>query len=263
MLEFIPKGAIFDIDDTLLDNYPKTHTHGLHEYARLLALREIGRERNIPLLAEIDEAQNKAVIQRAREHSIEGSVWQLFWELGMVQSEEIDRGHVLLQDVATRKHTLYGPILREYGTPLPGAVEFVQAMHDATKGKIAVASGARGEDVQVFLQMSKLTEAFRPEHVVAREDFVRAKPDPEAFETAFQRLCLPDACRSQVLAFEDDPKGVVSAKKAGLYVCAITSRFGEEVFANSPHPPDLIQNSYTAFATIFGLDLPTRNYHHQ
>lgn len=77
-LLFRPVGAIFDIDDTLLDNYPKTHVHGLHEHARLLAIREAGRKHGIAPLAEVPAELNAAAFKRAVEHSIEGASGRFF-----------------------------------------------------------------------------------------------------------------------------------------------------------------------------------------
>lgn len=255
MIDFTPKGAIFDVDDTLLDNYPKTHNLGLHEHARLLALREIGERHDIAALAEVSEEQNRTVIQRAVEHSIEGGTWQLFYELGMVDSPTIDHGNQLLKEVAARKHELYEPIMCEFGAPLPKAIEFVKAMYVLTDGRIAIASGAQRADVRAFLRMSGMEALFEGRRVITREDFGRAKPDPESFETAFQTLGLPDEDRSAVLAFEDDPKGVTSAKQAGLYVCAITSRFTDAELVSHEHKPDLVQASYVAFAATLGITL--------
>ncbi|QQS20278.1 HAD family phosphatase [Candidatus Saccharibacteria bacterium] len=248
-----PLGAIFDVDDTLLDNYPKQHKYGLHEYARLLAMREIGNKYGLRQLAELSEEQNRTVLARAYEHSIEGNIWQLFYEFGLVGTPIIEHEHALLREVAVRKHELYEPVLREFGAPLPKAVEFVRAVYVLTNGKIAIASGARRADVAAFLQMSGMEALFENRRVIAREDFAQAKPNPESFEKAFQSLDLPDKQRGLVLAFEDDPKGVTSAKQAGLCVCAITSRFDRTALLNGECAPDLIRESYVDFATTLGI----------
>ncbi len=254
-IQFTPVGALFDVDDTLLDNFPTEHQHGLHEYARLLAMREIGDKYGIPGLSNLSEDQNRTVLKRANEHSIEGNTWQLFYELGLVESREIDHSDSLLKEVTERKHRLYEPVLREFGAPLPRALEFIKAIYVLTNGKIAIASGARGKDVGIFLQMSGMSALFEDERVISREKFVRAKPHPESFETAFSTLGLSDSERSKVLAFEDDPKGVISAKNAGLFVCAITSRFDEKTLMTGKYKPDLVRESYVDFAIALGIDL--------
>ncbi len=252
---FEPMGAIFDVDDTLLDNYAGLDDSGLHEYARLLAIREIGEKYGIPELATMDESQNKTVPHRSREHSIEGGIWQLFYEVGIVDTPNINHAHALLQEIATRKHELYEPILEQFGAPLPMACEFVKAVYVLTNGRLAIASGARRQDVEAFLRMSGMDTVFEEKRIITREKFVHAKPDSESFEMAFKTLGIPDAERQHVLAFEDDPKGVASAKQAGLYVCAITSRFDTKTLMAGEHKPDLIRDSFVDFAAALSITL--------
>ncbi|PID30678.1 hypothetical protein CSA80_04555 [Candidatus Saccharibacteria bacterium] len=254
-LTFCPLGAIFDVDDTLLDNYAGHLGKNLHEHARLLAVREIGQKYRISGLVEVSDEQNKAAISRASEHSIEGSVWQLMYEVGLVDSPAVDHDNALLKEIAARKRELYEPVLREFGAPLPRALEFVKAMYVLTDSKIAIASGADKHNVQAFLQTSGMSTVFEERRVIARQDFVRAKPDPESFEMAFQTLALADSDRGRVLAFEDDPKGVAAAKRAGLYVCAITSRFSEAELMKAEIVPDMVHGSYADFADSLGIVL--------
>lgn len=103
--------------------------------------------------------------------------------------------------------------------------------------------------------MTKLDTLFAERPVITRQDFVHAKPDPESFETAFARLGLADENRPHVLAFEDDPKGIASAKQAGLYVCGITSRFAPDGLATADYQPDIIRDSYVDFAAVLGITL--------
>ena len=254
-LTFSPVGAIFDVDDTLLNNYPDTLELGLHEQARLMAIHEIGKERGIAELADTSVEQNKTVIRRAQEHSVEGGIWQLFYELGLVDTPIIDHTNELVRLIAKRKHELYDPILVSYGMPLPGAVNFVKALSLITDGRIAIASGAQRNNVMTFLETSGLAEVFPSNQIICRQDFARAKPDPESFLTAFNTLGLSINQLGQVIAFEDDPKGVESAKRAGLYVCAITSRYTADELKNAAYPPDLVRGSYVEFARDFGVEL--------
>lgn len=254
-LGFVPVGVIFDVDDTLLDNYPKALELGLHEHARLLAIREVGAKHGISVLAEVPVEVNKTIIQRATEHTVAGGVWRLFYELGLVDSEEIDFASPLLKEIVARKHELYPAMMAEFGAPLAKAVEFVQAMYVLTDSHIAIASGAQLRDIRVFLRTTGLDAYFLPERVVSGNDLQRAKPDPEAFNTAFERLGLPESARPHVVAFEDDPKGVASAKGAGLFTAAITSRFDAERLAAGDPAPDIIASHYLDFAATFGVTL--------
>lgn len=252
---FVPQGVIFDVDDTLLDNYPSSQNLGLHEHARLLAIREIGEKYSIPLLKNLSVEANKTVIQRSKEHTIDGSVWQLFYELGLVDTDDIDHADPLLTEIVRRKQELYQPILAEFGAPLPKAVEFVQAMYVLTDGRIAIASSGHRQDIDAFLRITGLDDYFASEHIISKESVDRAKPDPEPFDRAFKALGLADSARGHVVAFEDDPKGIESAKHAGLFVAAITSRYtSDALYAHQP-APDIVADHYVDFAEIFGIML--------
>lgn len=252
---FVPAGVIFDVDDTLLDNYPSTSDLGLHEQARLHALREVGEEHGIATLATVSREINRDVIKRSKEHTIYGSIWQLFYELGIVESDTIDHSDTLLNEIAARKHALYDPVLKEFGVPLPQAVEFVKAVYVLTDGRIAIASGAQHSNVIAFLEMTGLGGYFLPERIICHQHISRAKPDPEPFDLAFKTLGLPDHERGRVVAFEDDPKGITSAKAAGLYAAAITSRFDRQYLSAYDPTPDIIRANYVEFAEAFGITL--------
>ena len=132
-------------------------------------------------------------------------------------------------------------------------VEFIAA--EIERLEAAAASGAQRDDVWAFLRMTKLDTLFEEQRVITRQDFTHAKPNPESFEAAFGTLGLADEDRAQVLAFEDDPKGVVSAKAAGLYVCGITSRYDAGGLARDGSAPDLVRGSYVEFAASLGITL--------
>jgi beta-phosphoglucomutase-like phosphatase (HAD superfamily) len=80
-----------------------------------------------------------------------------------------------------------------------------------------------------------------------------AKPNPEVYDKAVAALGLPDEARPFTLAFEDDPRGIMSAKAAGLYTCAITTRFTKAELASLEVAPDLIAESYAEFEQLLGL----------
>lgn len=257
IIGFVPAGVIFDVDDTLLDNYSTTLGLGLHEQARLLAVREVGLKHDISALATVTVDINKTIIQRAREHTVVGSIWQLFYELGLVDNDEINYDDPLLLEIAARKHELYPAIMAEYGAPLPNAVEFVKAMYVLTNGRIAIASGAQFRDINTFLITTGLDAYFLRERIISGNDVdpTRAKPHSEPFDMAFASLGLPESTRAWVVAFEDDPKGIESAKAAGLYAAAITSRFPKEVLLGVVPAPDIIAEHYVEFAERFGVML--------
>jgi beta-phosphoglucomutase-like phosphatase (HAD superfamily) len=254
VINFVLSGAIFDVDDTLLDNAPGGH--GLHEQSRLAAAQEVGRRHNLPQLVELSVEINEAAFRTATVHTLEGAVWNTFLLTGLTSSPEIDLTDPLLLEFVTLKNQLHEVILRREGKALPGAVAFVRAL--AARGladKLAVASTAIRRDIDIFFELTGLGEFFPESHIISKESFTRPKPDPEAFDLAFASLGLAEADRPYVCAFEDDPRGITAAQAAGLYTCAITTRYSREALLALPVAPHVVADSYQEFAKHFDLTL--------
>jgi HAD superfamily hydrolase (TIGR01509 family) len=230
----------------LLDNHPGGTAHGLHERSRLAAIRKAGRRHHIPELEHFSEQANLRVFLDAKVHSIEGAVWQTFLVTGLQTNPDLDPTNPLVQEIVALKNNLHEAVLREHGRPVPGAPEFIQALVQAGLGdKLAIASTAFRRDIDIFLEASDLARYFPPQHIISRERFSHFKPHPEAFNAAFATLGLPEAARSRVLAVEDDPRGIMSAKAAGLFTAAITTRHSATSLRGlETVPPDLIAGGY-------------------
>lgn len=148
---------------------------------------------------------------------------------------------------------LHETILREHGVEFPGATDFVKMLGaNGLSGYLALATSAIKRDITIFLDKYDLHTQFPPEHIVSAEKVTRPKPDPECFELAFKSLGLPDSARRQVLVFEDNPRGMQSAKAAGLFVCAITTRVSPTDPELIAARPDMIAGSYAEFTELLG-----------
>lgn len=248
-------GAIFDIDDTLLDNQPPGEPLGLHELSRLMAAQEVGRRHDIAGLRDFTSAQSTQAFVDAKVHTVFAAVWQMLVMAGeATQDEEMDLNNPLLQEIVKLKEELHEDLLRTKGREVPGATKFVAMLaENGLADKLAVASTACRRDIDVFFEMTQLGRFFPEARVISREKFTHAKPHPEPYNLAFAALGLPESARAKVVAFEDDPRGVMSAKAAGLYTCAITTRVSRERLAGLAVPPDLIAGSYAEFSELFGL----------
>lgn len=244
------KGAIFDLDGTLLDEY--VDDIRLHERARLAAMHTVGKRHGIPELQTFTLEQATEAFVTAKEHSIWGALWQSLVMLKLVDSEEIDRNHYLVQELAQLKHELFEEILRTEGKEVPGASAFVHtlAVRGGLSGALAIASNASRRDIDIFLSMTGLSDRFPDKHIVSIERLTHAKPHPEAFDLAFRSFELPDRDRPHVLAFEDHPRGITSAKAAGLFTCAITTLHDRDTLAALPVAPDLIADSFAEFEQL-------------
>jgi HAD superfamily hydrolase (TIGR01509 family) len=245
------RGAIFDVDETLLDNGADNPVNALHEQARLQAIHEAGRRHSLPQLLAVTPQQNWDGFLNSPIHSLEGAVWQILYTAGVVADPVLVPDDALLLEIARRKDVLYEHLLRTEGKPVPGAVEFVTWLADqGLKDGMAVASTARRVDIDVFFTTCGLKRFFPDACIIAKDAVIHLKPHPEAFDKAFLTLGLPDDARGQVLAFEDNPRGIMSAKGAGLFTCAITTIYPRAKLAALEVPPDLIADSFDEFRQL-------------
>src|ERR1700757_548587 len=113
-----------------------------------------------------------------------------------------------VEDVATRKEAYYYEILPQLEA-VPEVLEHIEARH----GEIpfAVVSGSTRESVTESLRTLRLLDRF--ETLVCAGDYTNAKPHPEAFLMAAERLGIaPEHC----LVFEDTEMGIQAATAAGM-----------------------------------------------
>jgi|GEM_PF-446431 len=259
MLQFNEmRGAIFDLDDTLLDNGPLDKPElWLHSRSRLAAVHEVAGDRGIEALSTLTETENGRAFVSASVHSLEGAVWNILFMKGLVESNEIDTSHpnfALVAEIAKKKNELHEVIIREHGSEVPGASEFIKrlAAHGLAD-RMALATNAIRRDVNIFLDKYQLHSYFPPERIISYEQVTRPKPDPQCFELAFQTLGLPDDARPFVAGFEDNPRGIRSVKGAGLFSCVITTRLAATAPALLEAKPDLIADSYQEFARALAV----------
>jgi len=181
----IPAGTfgayLFDCDGTVADSMP------LHYVAWSKALGEWG--------CEFEE--------------------KFFYSLGGMPVREIvatlNRKNGLsmpIDEVAHRKENLYYELLPE----LKAVPEVLEHVEEA-QGRIpcAVVSGSTRESVLASLQALHLTHRFQT--LVCAGEYKKAKPDPEAFLIAAERLRVKPA---DCLVFEDTDMGIDAATAAGM-----------------------------------------------
>lgn len=117
--------------------------------------------------------------------------------------------------LARYRATVLGRIERE-GMPLkPGAAELLQAVKAAGL-PLAVATSTQRERAREHLERAALLPLL--DALVTRDDVVNAKPHPEPYLLAAERLGVaPEDC----LALEDSHPGVRSAAAAGMKVVMV------------------------------------------
>jgi beta-phosphoglucomutase-like phosphatase (HAD superfamily) len=250
-------GAIFDVDDTLLDNNPGVGGRGLHEMSRLAALRQVGKLRGLEKFRTLTPQENLEAFLTAETSNIEGAVWNILTMTGMATGK-IDLENELLREIVSLKHQLHEEVLRTQGKEVAGASDFVRMLAVEFDGRLAIASSAIRAEIDIFLEMTGLDEFFTEERIISKEKVAFAKPHPQTYQLAFAALGLPENARRRVLAFEDDPRGVLSAQGAGLFTCAITTRHNREYFSSLAAVPDLIADDFVEFQELLGFAPATR-----
>ena len=176
------KAYLFDMDGTIADSMP------LHYIAWKQALAEYG----CPLFPE-----------------------PLFYSWGGMPVREIvatlNQRHGLnmpIEEVAHRKEGLYYDLLPKL-TAVPEVLEQIEAAHKRIP--FAVVSGSTRESVTKSLEILNLLDKF--DVLVCAGDYTKAKPDPEPFLLAAQKLNVaPASC----LVFEDTEMGIQAATAAGM-----------------------------------------------
>ncbi|MFU8873725.1 HAD family hydrolase [Micromonospora sp. SL4-19] len=110
--------------------------------------------------------------------------------------------------VARRQEELYQRSLPDL-TAVPEVLAHIEDAHGRVP--FAVVSGSTRESVTASLHTLDLLDRF--DTLVCAGDYTRAKPDPEAFLLAAQRLGVPPA---DCLVFEDTDLGIQAATAAGM-----------------------------------------------
>ena|SRR5579871_2743412 len=91
--------------------------------------------------------------------------------------------------------------------------------------KLACCSNSIRESVELMLRGSGIWELF--DCVLSNEDVKQAKPDPEMYLTAFQRLGVKP---EEAMVVEDAPHGIEAARRSGAMLCEVTG-FNEVDYA--------------------------------
>lgn len=127
------------------------------------------------------------------------------------------------------KATRYMELIGDQYPLNQGADDFVRAA--AGRYPLALASGARREEIERTLKAANLADCFKV--IVAAEDFSLGKPHPESYLLALNLLnrslsldssILPEEC----LVIEDAIAGVQGALAAGMKCLAVCTSYPSE-----------------------------------
>lgn len=134
----------------------------------------------------------------------------------------------LIERLAERKAEYYRQEVARGLNLFPGAADFIRRA--AERYYLAIASGARRDEIEVILQNAGLLGCFSA--LVSAEDVTHGKPDPECYLLALEKLNLALAARpiaaDQCIVIEDTPAGIQAAHAAGIKCVAVTNSYPEE-----------------------------------
>jgi HAD superfamily hydrolase (TIGR01509 family) len=194
------KAIVFDFDGVLADSEP---LH-LQAYQDILAGEGIALAENdyYTRYLGFDDVGAFGAIGRDR-----GRTWS---------RTDIDR-------LIARKAARLEALERDVSVLFPGAADAVRRASIAVP--IAIASGARGEEIRRVLEREQLSSCFTA--VVAAEDTAVSKPAPEPYLRAVELLAaaVGGLAPGDCVALEDSRWGLQSARAAGLRTVGVAQTY--------------------------------------
>jgi beta-phosphoglucomutase len=201
------KAIIFDFNGVILNDEP-LHFRSMRDAVAEIGLR-ISEEEYLKEYLPLDDAS-------------------CLEKIGKIHSYEFGDGE--RQRLLDLKAGYYRSLLQDQYPLFPGAVEFVRSA--ASRYPLALASGARREEIEGTLDATGLTRFFLV--IAAAEDFTLGKPHPESYLFALKKLndslngrksrIQPQEC----LVIEDSVGGVQGAREAGMRCLAMTNTYPRE-----------------------------------
>ena len=138
---------------------------------------------------------------------------EVFVELHRRRGEELPAPR-LSELMCVKTEVVLRQVERGLYKPYDGAVELVR--ESARLCRVGVCSAGTRDQIEPVLSRIGLRESVSA--LVAFGDTARSKPDPAPYLLAIERLGVP---AREAAAVEDSPRGVASARSAGLTVVAV------------------------------------------
>ncbi len=197
------KALIFDFDGLVLD----TEWPVYQAWRRLYA--EAGQRLDLQLWGRIVGGE-------------EGEAFHPLRHLERLTGKRYDAAQVEQQI-----HAWEADALRE-ARPLPGVTALLRQARRGGLG-LAIASSSPHVWVDGHLERLGLRSFFQA--VICRDDVAQAKPAPDLFLLAAERLQVRP---EEVVVLEDSPNGVLAAQRAGMRVVAVPNRVTSGLKFNRP-----------------------------
>jgi beta-phosphoglucomutase len=146
-----------------------------------------------------------------------------------------------IERVEARKVARFADMIPEVPV-FPGARDLVFGLAEVVP--LAIASGARHDEIEAILAVLGLRDAFAA--IVGAEDARRTKPDPAPYLEAARRLAAraPGLAPGECVALEDSMAGIASARGAGMKVVGVAHSY----------PADELREAHRVVASLVGVD---------
>ncbi|HEY3381921.1 MAG TPA: HAD family phosphatase [Vicinamibacterales bacterium] len=217
------RGAIFDLDGTIVDNMP-IHLEAFAIFAERHGLPPL----TIDDRKRLDGRRNRDIFPDLFRRPLSDPEHRAF---------------------ADEKESLYRTLSRGRLSLSPG-FERLLARLNARGIPAAIATSAPPENVEHSLVELGLTS--RLTCIVRSDQVARGKPFPDVFLAAADRLGVPPA---DCVAFEDAPAGIQAARAAGMQTVAMTTSFGPDVFRMPDVAADVIVHDFDEYLAGAGASL--------
>lgn len=153
-------------------------------------------------------------------------------ELPGTSPEEMER-------LSDRKEALFRQFAAGSVTALPGALELARRARRERRRMALVTSTPRA-NIDFVLGQIGLADAF--DTIVAAEDVLRGKPDPEGYLLAARRLGVPP---ERCLVIEDAPGGIEAGRRAGMRTLAVATTHSREELNTADTIVESLEDSAT------------------
>ncbi len=184
------KAAIFDVDGTLVDSVD------LHAAAWQRALAHFGHEVSfIDARGQIGKGGDKLI------------------PVFLSAAEQADYGEAL----ETYRGELFRRDYLHLVRPFTAVPELMRRLREAGL-KVAVASSAKQQELDVYLDVAGITDLL--DATTCADDVKETKPDPDIFETALAKLGVAAA---DAVAIGDTPYDALAATRAGMSAIGVLS----------------------------------------
>lgn len=129
-----------------------------------------------------------------------------------------------MDEIAHRKEVKYQELYRPHLKLIDGLQEFLE---EAKRAGIKMAIGSAAIPFNIDFVLDNLDIRHYFSAIVSADDVVESKPHPEVFLKGAQLLGVAPA---ECIVFEDAPKGVEAAARAGMQAVALTTLHADHEF---------------------------------